>query len=619
MRHDLRSARTDAPPRPRTLARAAAGAAGLCAATLVGVAPASAVERVGVDADNNVVTEFGTPIRGVPFFLDAFAVADFLDGMSVNLPTYEDYYRRGLQESQMNAVRCSPWMGMHEYFAFDGDQAFDQAQYDILLDNCVQWAEDNDVYAIVNYHTQFGTVLQPDLVKGFWDVYAPRYEGKTHVVFELVNEPEIESAKREMQGIYDHVRALAPDTHMILWSVFDPTVITAQEIKASTPGIDYQADNVSVGWHNYRDVGDTGGYDRVDEFAAAGLPVINTEFWSLTDRNNYPISYGSIADNVRVSEARGRSWMLWGPFLNYEVVSTGVTHDQLKFSSTFIDAVRNGARTNATDPSLQNDVFRAGLDGQYWTKWGPSVDVEETPGPDSPVFVDTIGFGAFPERVDLSGNFTVTADYEAVTARDLVLEIFDQPTNTYLGQETVTVQPGRGSQAITASIGPIPAGTYQLKLGIRPVGADFRASLQDIFQPGVVAADPNAPDLKPTITLRPDEAEKVARGVIQYPGAGVGNYGPGSWVLFPRVELGLGGYDRIRARIASTLTGQIEVRAQRLNGPVLATIDYSGDSFDFQDTVWQEADFAPWEHTQRLYFVVTSGFANLAEIEIIDE
>ena len=59
-----------------------------CAAALATLTPAWAVDRVRVDADNNVVTAFGTPIRGVPFFLDVFAVADFLDGMwSTSPPT----------------------------------------------------------------------------------------------------------------------------------------------------------------------------------------------------------------------------------------------------------------------------------------------------------------------------------------------------------------------------------------------------------------------------------------------------------------------------------------------------------------------------------------------------
>ena len=89
--------------------------------------------------------------------------------------------------------------------------------------------------------------------------------------------------------------------------------------------------------------------------------------------------------------------------------------------------------------------------------------------------------------------------------------------------------------------------------------------------------------------------------------------------MFNRVDLGEDGYDRVRARIATMGTGRLEVRAQRLNGPVLTAIDFSGDSFDFQDAVWQTASFPAWEYPQKLYFVVTSGWANLAEIEIVDD
>ena len=451
-------------------------------------APAHAADRVKIDGDNNVVTQFDTPLRGAPFFLDIFGIrGDRSDGkgMASNLKTFENYFNQAVSDYELNAVRCAPWVGNHDFFNFGQYQSDHRKQFDILLDNCVQWAENNDIYAIVNYHTQFRTVLQPDLVKGFWDIYAPRYRNKSHVVFELVNEPEINSAKREMQGLYDHVRGLAPDTHLILWSVFDPTEITASEIKAATPNIDYRRDNASVGWHNYYDVTDTQAWDRADSFAAAGLPIINTEFWSLADRNDFPISYGSIADNVRIGEERGQSWMLWAPYLNYEFPNKGISHDRVKFSPAFEDAVRNGASTTATQASgLKNGVYASGLNGQYWTKWGASVNGSE---PQTPAQANTVSFGTVPGRVGLDGVFTVTGNYEATGRRDIVLEVFNQTTGAWLGQSKATVDGGKGSVTITAEVGSIPAGSYRIKLGIRDVGADWRNSYGDVYRDNVVA------------------------------------------------------------------------------------------------------------------------------------
>ena len=585
-------------------------------------APAAhAVERVTIDAANNLATDRGTPLRGAPFFLDAFSIGTFGGGMETQIDVYEEYFKRAVRENNLNAVRCAPWIGMHAAYNFGPNQAEDQRRFDILLDNCVQWAEDEDIYAIVNYHTQFQTDLDPELVKRFWDRYAPRYQSKKHVVFELVNEPQIGSARDHMDEIYTHVRPMAPSTHMILWSLFDPTEITADEIKASTPSIrDYKAENVSVGWHNYRDVDDYSTYERAASFASAGLPVINTEYWSLEDRDDLPISYGHIADNVRELENRGFSWFGWGPYLNYEATSVGDTHDMVKFTSTYRDAVRNGATTSANNAGLSNGDFRQGLDGQYWTKWQGAISTGTS---DTPTFTNTVRFGTTAGQVDLSGAFTARAEYSAAGRRDLVLEVFEQSTGRWLGQNTVTVEPGTGTRTLTANVGAISAGDYRLKLGIRNVGADWRNTYQDVYRDNVKASANGSGGgsayQDPTINLNAGDADELSPGVQAWSGTGVGYFGPGRWIKFSRVDLGRdNGYSDIRARISTAGSGRMEVRAQKVDGPVVATIDFSGNSYSFNDGIWRSAKFAPWTWDQDLYFVVTSGWANLGDIQIID-
>ena len=587
----------------------------LSTALVAGLAtPASAADRVKIDTNNNVVTEFGGPLRGAPFFMDVNSTTEYGGGMITKLGTYESYFKQAIRDNNLNAVRCAPWVGNHDFFRFDGEQSNHRKYFDVIIENCVQWAKDEDVYAILNYHTQYQTDLNPGLVKRFWDIYAPQYKNETHVVFELVNEPTIQSARDHMQEIHDHVRALAPNTHLILWSLFDPTEITAAGIKAATPSIDYSRDNVSVGWHNYRDIDDYATFERAQEFRNAGIPAINTEFWSLSDRNDLPISYGHIADNIRELEDRGFSWMNWGPYLNYEATSVGDTHDQLKFTGEFRDAVEDGARTIATQGGLSNGDYRSGLGGQYWSKWSGSLSINgsETPTP----IENTVGFDTYPGRVDLSGNFTATANYTATARRQVVLSVFDQPTNTYLGQTRKVVQPGSGSVTLTTSLGSIPAGRYRLKFDIRDVRGSWRTSYQVANRRDIIASADSG--TKPTITLNAADANAVSDGVVRYSGAGVGNFGPGAWVKFNRVDLGEDGYDRIRARISTAGSGQLEVRAQRLDGPVLATINFSGNSYDFSDGIWRSSDFPAWEYPQVLYFRVKSGWANLGDIQLID-
>ena len=576
-------------------------------------APAHAVDRVKIDTNNNVVTEFGGPLRGAPFFMDVNSTTEFGGGMITKLDTYETYFKQAVRDNNLNAVRCAPWVGNHDFFRFDEEQENHRRYFDVIIENCVQWAKDEDIYAILNYHTQYQTDLNPDLVKRFWDIYAPQFKDETHVVFELVNEPTIASARDHMQEIHDHVRALAPDTHLILWSVFDPNEITADGIKAATPGINYAQDNVSVGWHNYRDIDDYSAFERGQAYRDAGIPSINTEFWSLSDRNDLPISYGHIAENVRELEDRGFSWMNWGPYLNYEATSVGDTHDQLKFTDAFRNAVEDGATTIATQSGLSNGDYRSGLGGQYWTKWSSSLSIG---GADEVPVENTIDFDTYATQVDLSGDFTATARYTATARRQVVLSVFNDRTNTYLGQSRRVVQPGSGSVTLTTSLGAIPAGRYRLKFDIRNVGGNWRTSYDIKNRRNVFATDDDG--TKPTIRLNAADANSVSDGVVRYSGAGVGNFGPGAWVKFNRVDLGEDGYDRIRARLSTAGSGQMEVRAQILEGPVLATIDFSGNSYDFSDGIWQSAAFPAWEYPQTLFFVMKSGWANLGDIELID-
>lgn len=584
-----------------------------------------ALERAKVDGNNNLVTAYDTPLRGAPFFLDRFGVGAESDGMEANEAVYEQYFNSAVQNYKINLVRCSPWIGDHEYFNFDAYQPDHEARYTYMLDKCVDWAENNDIYAIVNYHSKYKTVLEPWKVNGFWSIYAPRYKDRKHVIYELVNEPESQSIQQSMQGIYDHARALAPDTHMILWSLYDPSEVTAAEIKSATPTINYQTDNVSVGWHNYWDNGNMTAWDRAEDYAANGLPVINTEFWSLRDRNELPISYGNIAENVRIGEELGRSWILWAPYLNYEAKNKGYSHDDLKFTPEFEDAVRNGARTISYGDTVHN-AYAAGLNGQYWDKWSPSINPNGNSSGSAGAanYSDDVNFASVANTYDLSGNFTVSVNYSAGGDRDLVLEVFRQNDGAWLGQKVSEVSAGSGTKSITASIGAISQGDYKLKIGIRQRGGAWYDSLKDVYRDNVPASSGSqsssgnsGASTKPTISLNAGSANAVSDGVQQYAGWGVGYYGPNRWVKFSQVNLGVGGYDRVKVRTGTTQSGTIEVRAQNPNGPLLTTININGS--DYSDLKWHSASFPNWEYSQDLYFVMRSTWANFTDLELIDE
>lgn len=147
--------------------------------------------------------------------------------------------------------------------------------------------------------------FDPNLVRAFWDVYAPRYANRTHVLYEIINNPEINCAEpfadatmdMELQT-YAQIRALAPDTHVVMFStsaVPEPAVIA--DAIGRSEGVDFT--NASFAIH-----GDATcvGLDRLDEveaaFQATKTPTLMTQL--------PPLEWASYIPEL---EARRIGWM----------------------------------------------------------------------------------------------------------------------------------------------------------------------------------------------------------------------------------------------------------------------------------------------------------------------
>ena len=307
-------------------------------------------DRVRIQG-NNVVADNGKPLRGSAFFLDVFSIED----MRNNESAYRNYFRSISRDYNMNLVRVCPWVGNWEYMNKTGrnSEYYDTHKRDYLymMDKVVKWAEEDGIYAMVNLTMKFGTRVELQKVKDYWNVVAPRYKDKTHVLYEVVNEPEIPTAKAQMKNVYSFVRSLAPQTHLVLWSPNNPSALSANEIRNNSNGISYQ--NASVGFHIYEYLlGKREQHDIASGYRDAGFPVIATEFYSLTDADYYPIDYDFLTDNISVMENRGFSWTQWAPVFHYRFGNAGnsKTHDEVKFSSRYTTALRNkGIRFWAKD------------------------------------------------------------------------------------------------------------------------------------------------------------------------------------------------------------------------------------------------------------------------------
>ena len=190
----------------------------------------------------------------------------------------------------------------------DSDEMSDMLNLDQVfgdVDVAVDRAGEAGMYIIVDNHTSCCGNYNRALVEEFWDEAAPRYKDRTHVIFEMQNEPVAwypeDYTADDIQfeeDMYSFIRARAPNTHIILWSFSKSTSAMKGKIDQA-PSIDYS--NASVGIHPYR-------HTTTDGLAALNAlrenyPVIITEFADLPAKNTYPLTIWDFCEN------KGISWM----------------------------------------------------------------------------------------------------------------------------------------------------------------------------------------------------------------------------------------------------------------------------------------------------------------------
>lgn len=253
-------------------------------------------------------------------------------------------YWKAMRDNGLNAVRLiafDPWQRSHGnpaqypngYEHADLEKPEDIAALFKDIDTVVDMASRHGMYVLLNYHDT-GGYRDPDRKKEgsyaptmryitrFWDLVAPRYANRSHVFYELTNEPVQwypEDYKtehlRDFTVLYDLVRRKAPQTHIVLLSFanthsYNPNVsmLTVARQMAEM-GVDF--DNASVGFHPYN----TGGTSAPILALMKEFPVINTE-------QNFPGGFGVVTDTdsasmdgellgVQTMERLGISWFHW--------------------------------------------------------------------------------------------------------------------------------------------------------------------------------------------------------------------------------------------------------------------------------------------------------------------
>lgn len=212
------------------------------------------------------------------------------------------------------------------------------------FDRIVNMASARDMYVMINYHDLFG-YSDPDheagiapgesqfsykptrrYLRAFWAMIANRYHDRTHVFFELMNEPvgfhPNDYSTRDIRSIaslYNEVRARAPDTHIVLGSFVTPAHFGNRSMRVIArllrdEGVDFT--NASVGYHGY-DISSALPHDPQDvRLVSRIFPLINTElnFPSYVDDGvDDPPAPGYFDDELAFEsmERLNISWFAW--------------------------------------------------------------------------------------------------------------------------------------------------------------------------------------------------------------------------------------------------------------------------------------------------------------------
>ncbi|WP_162273179.1 cellulase family glycosylhydrolase [Rubripirellula obstinata] len=214
------------------------------------------------------------------------------------------------------------------------------------FDTIVNLAAERNIYLMINYHDTTGykdpnfiTGLQPGQRKfsytegqsylyQFWNRIAPRYANRTHVFYELMNEPVGFHPNNytaddvfQMSRLFKRVRLLAPDTHLSLATFTTPASFNNRTmlriaVELDQSGVDFT--NASIAFHPY----DISNLPHVVQPIAQTMrryPVINTEqglpaSLKLSEEEPDAPGYFYHLLGSRTMERMNVSWFAWNTF-----------------------------------------------------------------------------------------------------------------------------------------------------------------------------------------------------------------------------------------------------------------------------------------------------------------
>lgn len=265
----------------------------ICVTTFV-MSTADAAERGRVRVQNgSVYTDRGTMLRG------STMSAYYGIGNAKN-NNYWTYMNKTLK---LNAVRLGVKTGQI------GRSVTQQITY---IDAAVESAASHDMYVMINNSIQPGGYDLSQL-RDFWSVIASRYKNRTHVFYEMTNEPVrgsphwgnasqyTENVRDDLKSIHDIMRRGAPDTHIVMFTTPNlfPDCQSYAAMIAQMQGIDWS--KTSVGFHHYH---------GTERFGKDGLNCLRQKYPLIMTETNYWMTpnIARLRDALSLYEEVNISW-----------------------------------------------------------------------------------------------------------------------------------------------------------------------------------------------------------------------------------------------------------------------------------------------------------------------
>jgi hypothetical protein len=150
-----------------------------------------------------------------------------------------------------------------------------------------------------------------------WSAIAGRYANNTNVIYELANEPDymnpggscVGDLAAQTDNLYHIIRAAAPNTALILWSLSSPSASYYSGVPgdiSATPDISYS--NAVVGVHAY-DGDQNGMRNFVHDMNNNGRGVYMTEYGPCQDPGSGNDSNSNWAPTISNLESLGIDWI----------------------------------------------------------------------------------------------------------------------------------------------------------------------------------------------------------------------------------------------------------------------------------------------------------------------